>query len=196
MKKIAAGALSILLIGGMAQADDYKFNIKSLVGFEGGYTAFDVEKIAPPASSVISSYNQPEVGLKIGAESENYRVFLSVRNYFVDGYDYFISYGGELEYLFNFSKGANFFIGVNAGILDGRFSVSGESEARTISDPYMGGEAGFNFHMGEHFDFEMGGRIMTTDAQNKKIIGSSPVTYKFDTLITGYASIIIKYQMD
>lgn len=196
MKKIAAGIVSLLLMSGAAQADDYRFNIKSLVGFEGGYSTFDVEKIAPPAASAIKSYNQPEIGLKIGAESENYRIFLSVRNYFVDGYDYFIGYGGELEYLFNFSKIANFYIGLNAGVLDGRFNVKGESEARTISDPYMGGEAGLNFHVSEHFDFEMGGRVMATDAQNKKIISSNPVTYKFDSIITGYASIIIKYQMD
>jgi hypothetical protein len=173
-------------------ADLYSFKTDSLVGFEGGYTSFDVEKTSN-APSEIKKYNDGEAGIKIGAQTQNYRIFLSIRNYFLGGdYDYFVTYGGEFQYLFNFSKYANFFIGANAGIIDGRFSISGESESRTISDPYYGGDAGFNFHLGKTFDFEVGARVMVTDAKNTK----NNITYTFDNLVTGYASIIIKYTMD
>ena len=197
MRKNIVSALVGLLVAsslyaGSKSNDPYAFNVTSLVGVEGGFTSFDVEKNQPNTSADITKYNKASAGLKIGAQTENYRAFLSIRNYFINSYDYFVTYGGELQYLFNFSKIANFYIGVNAGLLDARFKVDGEEESRTLSDPYYGGDLGFNIHLGESLDIELGGRIMASDAQNKK----NDVTYKFDNLITGYASLIFKYNMD
>jgi len=186
---------SILLISGLSSvtnADDYSFQTTSLVGFEGGYSSFDVEKSPANPNENIQTYDVGEVGLKIGAQTTNYRIFLSLRNYFPDDYDYFLSYGIEFQYLFNFTKSMNFFLGINAGMIDGRFTPTGESSSRTISDPYFGGDLGFNYHINETYDIELGLRTMTTDATNTK----NDVTYTFDNIVTGYASFIIKFQLD
>jgi len=177
---------------GSANADEFQFQTWSLVGIEGGYTSFDVEKNQANTPAEITKYNKGEAGLKIGGQTENYRLFLSVRNYFLSDYDYFVTYGGEIQYLFNFSKFANFFIGANGGVLDARFKVANETQTRTLSDPYYGGDVGFNIHATKSVDIELGGRIMTTSAENRK----NGITYKLDNLITGYASIIFRYQMD
>ena len=199
-KKIVSGLAGVLLASSLLAGegyDPYAFEVESLVGVEGGYTSFDVEKNQPATPAEITKYNKGEAGLKIGAQTKNYRVFLSVRNYFVSDYDYFVTYGAEGQYLFNFSKQANFFIGVNGGMLDSRFKIAGESESRTLSDPYFGGDLGFNFHIGESMDIEIGGRIMTSSAENsKKDQNGVLTTYKFDNLVTGYASLIFRYQMD
>ena len=195
-KKIVSGMAGVLLLTSVyAQAqenDPYAFDVESLVGIEGGYTSFDVEKDQANTPAEITKYHKGEIGMKIGAQTEHYRVFLSVRNYFVNDYDYFVTYGGEAQYLFNFSSAANFFIGVNGGLLDSRFKIAGESTSRTLSDPYYGGDIGFNIHTGKNMDIEFGGRIMASDAKNTK----NSITYKFDNLITGYMSIIFRYQMD
>lgn len=201
MKKKIVSAIAGILLASSAfgqEGDPYAFNVESLVGIEGGYTSFDVEKNQANTPAEITKYHKGEAGIKIGAQTEHYRLFLSARNYFVDsGYDYFVTYGGELQYLFNFSKAANFFIGINGGILDSRFKVTGESESRTLSDPYYGGDLGFNIHAGKYMDIELGGRIMASEAENsKKDQNGVLTTYKFDNLVTGYVSFIFRYQMD
>jgi hypothetical protein len=187
----------VLAAGALHGASDYEFDVDSLVGIEGGFSTFDVEKNTPNPPVEQKKYNVGAVGLKIGAESQNYRIYLGIRNYFMPGeYDYFITYGGEFEYLFHFSKSANFFIGINGGIIDGRFTATNngvaESTTRTFADPYFGGGAGFNFDLGDDYALELGARVMTTSAENTK----NNITYKIDSLITGYASFIVKFQMD
>lgn len=194
-KKIISGIAGMLLVSSlMAQqsSDSYVFNSESLVGIEGGYSAFDVEKNQAGTAAKITKYRKGEIGLKIGAQTENYRLFLSVRNYFVSDYDYFVTYGAEVQYLFNFSKVANFFVGLNGGILDSRFKVGTEPASRALSDPYYGGDIGFNIHTGKYVDIELGGRIMASQASNTK----SGITYKFNNIATGYMSLIFRYQMD
>ena len=187
------GATLVMAASAMAteSTDEFAFVSKSLVGIEGGYTTFDVERNEPGQSADVKTYDQGEVGLKIGAQGENYRAFLSARYYDVSGYDYFVTYGAELQYMFNFSKMANFFIGANFGMMDGRFDVN-EAETRTISDPYYGGDAGFNIHLNKTYDLELGARFMASDAENTK----NSITYQFDHLVTGYASLIVKFDID
>ena len=42
--------------------------------------------------------------VKIGAQTENYRVFLSARYYDADNLSTLNTYGAEIQYMFNFSK--------------------------------------------------------------------------------------------
>ncbi len=194
-KKIAVGLIGVLLTSSVYandESDSYAFHSESLVGIEGGYSIFDVEKNEPGNPAVITDYNRGEAGLKIGASTKNYRVFLGLRNYFIPNYDYFATAGAELQYLFNFSKVANFFIGANGGMLNARFTPDGEATSRELFDPYFGGDLGFNIHIGKMADLELGARTVISNAENTK----NNVTYKFDHLITGYASIIFRYQMD
>jgi len=172
---------------------EFNFNkdIYSLLAFEGGYSSFDVEKNDTLTPATITKYDMMHAGLKIGAQSKNYRVFLSGRYYNADDFDYATTIGAELQYMFNFSSMANFYLGLNGGIVNMRFTDGGTT-SRTISDPYYGGDAGFNIHLADNVDFELGARVMQIQAENK--IGL--ISYKFDNLISGYASIIFKYKMD
>jgi hypothetical protein len=86
-------------------------------------------------------------------------------------------------------------------MLTSRFTGYKEINSRTISDPYFGGDVGFNYHLNKTYDLEIGARVMATDAKNTQTInyptsGARNVTYTFDNLVTGYASIIVKFQMD
>jgi len=192
MKKIVSGLVAFFILLGSAYADDLSFETWSLIGIEGGYSSFDLERDQVGTPVQTTTYNKAEAGIKIGAQTQNYRLFLSMRDYFVSDFDYLVTYGVEGQYLFNFSKVANLFIGINAGAIDAKLTIANESRTRSFSDPYFGGDLGFNFHIGESFDLELGARVMTTDAQNT----INGVTYKIDTLTTGYVSFIYKYQMD
>ena len=164
----------------------------SLIGLEGGYSSLDVEKKVVGNPSNIKKYKMSHGGVKIGAQTDNYRIFLSGRYYSADDFDYATTYGVELQYLLNVTSFANIYLGAGTGIINMRFAPVGEASSRTISDPYISGDAGMNIHLGKTADLEFGARIMSLDATNT--IGNT--TYTFDNMITGYASIIFKYKMD
>lgn len=191
MKKILNKVLlSSLLISSsaVAESDPYTVDTYSLLGFEGGMSSISYERDTP---SMSDKYQMPYGGIKIGGQSEDYRVFLSGRYYNSPDLDYMTTIGGELQYMFNFSSAMNFFIGVNGGVANIKFTDS-NSVSRTISDPYYGGDAGFNLHLGDAADVELGARVMSIDAQNIK----NNVTYQFNTNISAYVSFIFKYKMD
>ena len=196
MKKTLPKFLASLLIISSLNAGDYTYNVKSLVGFEVGGSKIDVENNHPnPIYTGVKKYNVAQGGIKIGAQSDNYRLFLSGR-YFdpKDSYDYILTTGLELQYLFNFSKVANFFLGVNGGYFMTRFTGYTETNTRSVSDVYVGGDAGFNFHINKTIDIEVGGRYTKLNIESN--IASSSVTYRFDNIVTGYASVIFKYNID
>ncbi len=192
LKRVAGVMLSSALAFSVGSADDFIFKTKSLVGIEGGYGTFDVEK-SPATTNPTSRHSGGVAGLKIGAEGENFRIFLGVRNYFLGGeYDYFGTAGVELQYMFNFSQYANFFIGGSTGMVNGRFQLSSENFNRKFSDTYYGGDVGFNIHINKTFDLELGARLIATNASDDQ----AGTTYTIDHITSGYASIIIKYEMD
>jgi len=167
----------------------------SLIGIEGGITSInsDVDDYTNNTSDTASKTVQ-NIGVKIGAESYNYRLFLT-GNYYSNpdsSYDYVGTYGGQLDYLMNVSKKMNLYIGINAGVVNMKFKAPNETSKRLVSDPYYGADAGLNFHATKLIDLELGGRLMMLDAANTK----DKVTYTFNNFITGYASIIFKFQMD
>lgn len=168
----------------------------SLVGIEGGYSSVASEitdRAATPNRYTQDSSTMGNVGLKIGAEGKNYRVFLNGRYYHADAeYDSLATYGVDAQYKFDFSSAFDIFIGVGAGIANAKFNLPGEPFTRTISDPYYSGDLGVNIHMGKSFDLELGGRYTSLEALNSK----SSVDYTFNNIVTGYMSIIYKYQLD
>ena len=188
--------VSALLITSSLMADEspslYSYDgVYSFVGIEGGIGRLDVER-DDGTTSTINKKDMYGGGLKIGAQTDNYKIYLNANYYDADSFDYMTTYGVGLQYMFNFSKGMNAFLGVNTGIANMRFLISGET-SRTISDPYVGGEAGFNVHLGDELDLEIGARILSLDATN--IMSGAP-TFTFDNIISGYASINFKYKMD
>jgi len=182
---------ALLATSPLLAADDsmYEFESHSLVAFEGGYSNFDVESTETPP--LRESYKFGYGGIKIGAQTENYRLFLSGRYCSIDDFDYAYMMGVEAQYLFNFSSFANLYLGINAGMAEMRV-VDAANKTRDVSDPYVGGDIGFNIHLGKTVDLELGARVMSLDAENT----IDDVTYKFDSITSGYVSLIFKYQMD
>jgi len=193
--RLSKVVVSALLITSSLMADEspslYSYDgVYSFVGSEGGFGRLDVER----DDGTISTINKKDMyggGLKIGAQTDDYKIYLNANYYDADDFDYMTTYGVGLQYMFNFSKVMNAFLGVNAGVANMRFLIPGET-SRTISDPYVGGEAGLNIHLGKTIDLELGARILSMDAENTK----GGITYTFDNMVTGYASINFKYKMD
>ncbi len=170
-------------------ADEYSsYKNNSLIGFESSFSSLGVSNDDTPAVS--DTYNFSSFGLKIGAQMEYYRLFLSARYHLVSDFDYSYTLGAELQYLVNFSKSTNFFIGLNTGVAEMKF-LDSNNVSRTISDPYLGGDMGVNFHVAKSFDWEVGMRVMGLNAENE----INNVTYTLDNMLSVYTSIIFKYQI-
>jgi len=185
--KLKTLVLSLILGATTAMAAE------SLVGVEGNYGSMSVDR-----QDVTTGYTSNENvnlmggGLKIGAQSDEFRIFLS-GNYYNSTkaqYDYVVTYGGEIDYLINPSNSFNIFLGLNAGIASIKQTDQGLS--RTSSDPYFGASAGVNLHMTKSIDLELGGRVLSLDISNTK----NSIKYTYNTIISGYASIIYKFQMN
>ena len=165
---------------------NYEYNGLSLVGLELGYSSFDVENDDTPVMR--ETYKFASGGLKIGAQTENYRIFLSARNMQISDFEHANTFGGELQYLINFSQYANFYLGVNAGLAEMQV-VDTADVTRSISDPYFGGDIGMNLHVNDSIDLEFGVRAMSLNVENDK----NNVVYTFNRIISGYTSLIFKY---
>ena len=190
MKTIILG-VALTATSLFAGSADYKLNAMSLVGIEGGGSSIDYTYGSANGPQTTTVAN---LGLKIGAETEDFRVFLSTR-YLYDtsnSYDYILTYGGELQYKFNAFEIANFFIGVNGGMANIRFSPSDGTEYRTLTSPYIGGDIGTNIHLGKTTDLELGGRFINIDDTNT----INSIDYNIRTIASVYASIIFKWQMN
>ena len=176
--------LAVMMTVAPLVASEYTFQTHSLFAIEGGMSSINTEYIG-------GKYDDKEMGnlgLKIGAQSENYRVFLSARYYDVADLSTLNTYGAEFQYLFNFSEIANFYIGANGGVANANAKRQGlSSDAQ--SEMYYGGDAGFNIHATELIDLEIGARYM---AIQDLITNNVSV----DSITTVYASVIIKWEMD
>ncbi|WP_297442450.1 outer membrane beta-barrel protein [Sulfurimonas sp.] len=192
-KLIGAVALCAFLTTSAIAENDLSAKDFSLIGIEGSYASVSSD-IDTATTYQSDRKNLTGIGLKVGAQSYNYRIFLTA-NYYNDpdgDFEYITTYGAQLDYLLNISQRVNIYLGVNAGYANMKYTVPSEGFKRTISDPYYGGDAGLNIHVSKLIDFELGARMILLDAVNTK----NNVTYTFNNMVTGYASIIFKYQMD
>lgn len=193
-KELQKIALSLVLIGSTLSAGSipsYEANTNSLVGIEGGYSSLDYNK----DTQSITSVGLANLGLKVGAESKDYRVFLSGR-YFYDvnaEYEYLTTFGAEIQYKFNPSKAFNFFIGANGGYSAMRFDTGDGFGPRSIAAPYFGADVGTNIHITKGMDFELGGRVMSIQATH---VSDTYGDYNIGNIVNVYASLIFKWQMD
>ena len=185
LTKIALAA-SLLSMPVLAGADEEH----SLFGLEGGASGVDIS--VTPAVRKIQKDMFENVGVKIGAESEDYRIFLSARYYDAIDFKQFNTIGAEFQYKFNFAEAANFFLGANIGKAYVEVGAKNGAPSAQMDTDYLGGDAGFNLHASEHIDLEVGTRYMYFDERVTK----GTYRYHLDSLITAYASIIIKWKMD
>jgi hypothetical protein len=197
--KLQKTFLAVVLLSSSLMAESmYSNNTYSLVGLEGGYSSMDYER-GTNLNNTQYKVNMPHAGLKVGAESEDFRVFLSGR-YFYDSaktYDYVTTYGAEVQYKFNVAKSLDFFIGANGGIANMKFrgttsAGAQETFSRTIQSPYFGGDIGTNIRLSDSTVFELGGRVMSLQADNTK----DATTYRIGNIVSVYASIIFRWKMN
>lgn len=198
MKNILKKVVIVALIATaplMAETESYSgFNgTKALIGFEGGYSNFEYSR---KGLGVIKNRSSDlgYGGIKIGAQSQNYRVFINARVYNGSDFNSALSYGAELQYLFNFSNMANMFIGMNGGLIDMELIDSELNNNIEISEPYLGADIGFNIHLGDNTDLELGAKYMSIDSTVAGV--NSSYEYTFDNMVTGYVSIIFKFKAD
>ena len=195
MKNLILKIITIIVfinVAVLAESSPYAFNTKSLIAIEGSYSSLDAKNDDTPALEDKTDFRA--VGLKVGAQTDNYRFFLSGRYNIISGYDYAYSFGAEAQYILNFSHVANLFLGFNSGLVSYKLEDS-SGDTRVYDSPYFGGDAGINIHLSKSIDFELGGRIVSlTDAESTS--DKNSIVYLFDNIVSGYASIIFKYNMD
>lgn len=186
-------ALSLLTTSLAARGGDYAFESNSLVGIEAGGSSLSYE-YGTPDNNTQSDITLANLGLKLGAETRDFRLFLSGRYYYDSSrkHDYIVTYGAEFQYKFNVSSFMNAYIGASGGVASLAFRADGETFTRTISDPYFGGDAGVNFHVTKSVDWELGARVISIQADNLR----DSKTYHINEIVSAYTSIIFRWKMD
>ena len=184
MKKIIFKIIITLLILSTSAFSASTLNTKSLVAIEGSYNSFNISEDGAESEKIIHG----GFGVKIGSQTDNYRLFLSARNKAIPDYNYAYTLGAEIQYLMNFSSVANIFIGVNSGYF--HLKIDDESELNT---KYIGGDIGLNLHLSEKADLEIGTRTIKLD---DSLHLSNGVIHEFDNITSVYVSFIFKYSMD
>jgi hypothetical protein len=180
-------AASLLSMPALAVADEYT----SLVGVEGGYSNVDAQSMTGTTTRTIQDSGFGDFGVKIGAESKDWRIFVGARYYDAKDFSKLNTIGLEGQYIFNFAKEANFFVGGNVGKAYMRVS-DGVNPAVSTNSTYYGADAGFNFHATELVDLELGARYMRL---SESVIQGG-TTYEINSIATAYASVILKFQID
>ncbi len=197
MKKVLILALMICGLNA------YDGTSKSLVGIETGYGQFEYSADDVNIGRNNSTEDFGMLGLKIGAENEDYRVFIDGRYYHVTGaFDYANSIGGSLQYLINFTHDFNLFLGINGGLINMKFADDDIGKSYEVSNAYYGGDIGFNYAIHELLGLEIGARFMNINASNTQLYidatsGETMTrTYNIDHMINVYASMIFKFYVD
>ncbi|QOY51923.1 outer membrane beta-barrel protein [Candidatus Sulfurimonas baltica] len=190
IKKIvlASAIISTSLVAGDS---DFSFDSEtSLVAIEAGYSVLN-NKMSDGVTSLNNDYNFGHIGLKLGARSDDYRIFVSAAYYADtdDTFDSLATFGVEGQYMFEASKALDLFIGLNLGLASIEFTGDGENFSRTATDVYYGIDVGTNIHVSKDIDIDIGARYMSLNTENTK----SSVSYQFDNVISGYMSVIYKY---
>ena len=189
MKRI----LSLVAVLAMSTALHASKYDRSLIAIEGGQvdSTLDTQTISGTTSTTSSTDMKGGFGaLKIGAESENFRIFISGRYHDLAEVDLAISGGVEFQFLGRIGDHFNIFIGANGGYA--HFEVPDATNGtQRFGAGYYGGDAGVNIDFTDNFGLELGYKLMMLDAQ--QTAGSN--TYKINNLNNAYVSFIYKYQI-
>jgi len=193
MKKIAISIVATALLTSslVAGSFDREPAYTALTGVELGYTRVNYD-YGTQYNNTANSVWMPVGALKVGAESEDYRAFISGK-YFYDtdrDYEYITTYGAELQYKFHPADSFDIFIGGDIGVANIKWRADGETFARTISTGYFGGEIGLNIHLDDKFDLELAGRVLSLDAENT----INNVSYRINTISTAYVGLVFKWE--
>jgi hypothetical protein len=208
MKRIGMKSVVVFFVGMLLSVSlsAYDSTSRSLVGIETGYGQFDYsasndDNINMGRTS--SSEDFGILGLKIGAQTDEFRLFIDAHYYQVGGaFDYANSYGLSFQYLIAITKDLNFFIGLNGGLMNLKVVDSAIGKSYEYSDPYFGGDVGFNYDIYNTLALEVGLRYININADNKQYYKDTDTgdtlsrTYKVEQMINIYTSLIFKFYMD
>ena len=191
MKKLIGSALLLTSVYATAGENYFQneWDAKGLIGLEGaiGMTQVKLTEENPTGGKhVIQSEKKSTFagGLKLGGESENYRLFLSGRYHEAKDFDSVLTVGAELQYLIRAGEHFNIFMGINGGQLMA-YSTVGSTQYKYDS-AYAGGDAGVNIDIFENFGLELGARGMKTLSESSDNGGIS-------FLLEAYASLVFKF---
>lgn len=191
-KSLVIGFVFLLNLSVLYGSDFKKKDEFSLIGLDLGFGKVDYEINDKNKKSYKQKLNAlTHIGLKLGAESYNYRIFL-VSNYSQDlhnNFDYIVLNDVELDYLFHLHKKFNLYLGGHIGIAAIKFQADGESFSRTLSDGYFGANMGANIYLTKRIDLDVGTKLSFIDGVNLK----NNVEYRFNDTMTFYISLVLKY---
>ncbi|WP_193111379.1 outer membrane beta-barrel protein [Sulfurimonas paralvinellae] len=187
LTKIALAA-SLLSMPAVVGANEYT----SLFAVEGGYNKVSADVTESGQMFSVQDSKLGSAGLKLGAQGENFRVFLSARYYDAEDFSKLDTLGAEVEYLFHFSKPVSFFLSANAGKAFMKVGSKPYYASVSTNEYYYGGGAGFNVTVTDLIDVEVGARYIDLDSE----VTQGTATYKFNSITSAYGSIIFKWQMD
>ena len=195
MKKIVSIIATLFVLATTAQAAESSaldnWGVKTIIGIEGGFGQTSIETNATGATNQTPYLGG--LGLKLGAEGQEYRIYIDGRYYIIDGVEFAFSGGATIQYIFRFSNFMNYFVGIEAGVTSFRYKVENESFTReTGLQLYYGANTGFNFDITDSVGIELGGRYMVMDAANTK----DGVLTKIPYIAEGYLAIDFKYVME
>ena len=204
MKERVLKRVIVLLMGLFLSLSAFDSTSRSLVGVETGYGQFDysasnADNINMGRTSTSEDFGI--LGLKIGAETEEFRLFLDAHYYEVGGvFDYANSVGLSFQYLIFITHDLNFFLGLNGGLMNLKVVDSEIRKSYVYSDPYVGGDIGFNYEIYENLGLEVGLRYININAENTQYYEEDGVektrTYELEQMMNLYASMIFKFYMD
>lgn len=189
LRKLALPAVLVMGIDAFAldiEAMRESESTKGLIGLEVGYIGskyqYDTGNSDIEGNHIRQKIdsNSAAFGFKLGAESEEFRIFVDTRIWNSEKYNNGWTVGAALQYLIPLDEALNAFIGVNGG---------GVNVKNGQWDRYIGGDAGINYHLSDSMDFELGGRYSGTDV-NSETMG------KITSFYNGYVSIIYKFSTD
>ena len=191
MLRKTVGSL-MLLAGVYASAGENYFqtawDAKGLLALEGAFGQAKSKQVqdVPGGSYVLHSKTDTigAGGLKLGGESEDYRLFLSGRFHAVPDYDSVTTLGLEMQYLMRAGENFNVFLGINAGSMWSQLTA-GSTEYSTRST-YAGGDAGVNIDITQNFGVELGARL-------NKSLSNSDNPASIDYLAEAYMSLVLKF---
>ena len=192
MKKVLGFGLALLTAGSLHAYDG---STNSLIGVELGGASFDLENNAGLGDD---SQSGALVGVKIGAQSESYRLFVGARYLDISDADLALAYGASLQYLLRVNPQWSIYAGVNAGEVSIEFEDDYDLD-REISEFYIGGDVGVNVAISPSLDFEAGVSLMNLNAENSRLVDAATntyVTYSIDHIVNYHVSLIYKFSID
>ena len=191
MLRKSVGSLMLLASVYASAGENYfqnAWDAKGLLALEGGFGVAHAKQTQDIEGGVYVQNSKNEGafagGLKLGGESEFYRLFISARYHGVKNFDYVATVGGEIQYLIRAGENFNIFMGINGGMMSSQATLG--TNEYSVNNPYAGGDVGVNIDVTDNFGIELGARVNSTFTNS-----DNPANVAY--LAEGYGSLVFKF---